>query len=60
MDRQQIAKLKRKGLSQRVAGKLVRAGFRTPKLIKAASDEDLMAISDMKAGDVSGIREKIG
>ena len=46
-------------LSQRVAGKLVRAGFYTPKLIKAASDEELLAITSIKQEDVDEIRVKI-
>ena len=58
-EREIVHKLKHFGLSQRIATKLVQAHYNTPRLIKAASDEDLLAIPSFEAGDVQEIREKI-
>jgi hypothetical protein len=55
-----IRKLKLKGLSQRVAGKIVHGGFHTPKAIKAASDEQLLVIPGINVEDIADIRLKIG
>lgn len=59
-DKEVIWKLRRTGLSQRVAGKLVRAGYRSPRLIKAATDAELLAIPSIKGKDVGDVRAKIG
>lgn len=52
--------MNRKLRSMRLAQKLVKADFATPRLIKAASDEALLAIPSIDAEDVQTIRERIG
>jgi len=53
-----ISKLQRMGVSRRVAQKLTKAGIHTPKQIKQASDEELLAIPSMKVEDVADLRER--
>lgn len=55
-----ISRMNRKLRSMRLAQKLVKAGFSTPKLIKAASADALLAIPSIDAEDVQTIRERIG
>lgn len=48
------------GLGLRTATRLVEAGLTTPKLIKAASDADLLALPNIGQTAVQDIRERIG
>ena len=47
------------GLASGIAQKLVEAEYQTPKLIKGAKDEDLLAAS-LSTKDVAEVRNKIG
>lgn len=55
-----VTKMNHRLSNMRLAQKLVKADFATPKLIKAASDEQLLAIPSIDAEDVQTIRERIG
>ena len=47
------------GLASDIAQKLVEAEYQTPRFIKGAKDEDLLAIT-LSAKDVEEVRKKIG
>jgi len=59
-DNGQTKKLHRHGLSRDVARKLVEAGYYTPRLIKAASDKELLGIPSIGKSAVEDIRGAIG
>jgi len=44
------------GVSAEVAGKLVAAGYGTPRLVKVASDEDILGISGIGQATLDAIR----
>jgi len=57
MNAEQMHKLVVQGLHRRVAQKLVQFGFPLPRNIKAATDEQLLALPSIKQDDVDDIRE---
>jgi hypothetical protein len=52
--------VKHYGLDADVAGELCLAGFHTPKLIRAASNKDLLDIPGMDQGKLDDVRAKVG
>jgi len=58
MDRR-VFKLKHRGFTTKEAEMLVEAGLGSPKLIKAASDSQLLAIKGFGVTQVSNIRKKL-
>lgn len=55
-----MVRINRKLDDLRLAQRLVDAGYSTPKLIKAASDEALLAIPGVGDAALQIIRERIG
>jgi hypothetical protein len=53
-------RINRKLSDLRLAQRLVNAGYGTPKLIKAATDEALAIIPGVSVEDVQTIRARIG
>ena len=55
-----VTKMNHRLGSMRLAQRLVKMGYSTPRLIKAANDEQLLAIPGVDEEDVQAIRERIG
>jgi len=54
-----VDKMIGKGVPEQVAEALVKAGFDTPRKIKAASDKDLEAIKGIGPATVAGLRDSL-
>ena len=48
------------GVSKAMAGKLIDAGYQTPRILREASDEELLAIEGVGQATVDKVRVQVG